>query len=91
MRNLCQVINDMIREIPVYNNEHIYNRLSWVLDDASYRAPEDNIGWDKVSSILKEYVPKDKNNVKDWEIKILSIFSTHPEEEIKKYFEEILK
>lgn len=83
-RNCCGVIAQMIAIIPVENVEFIQS-LEKDFESASYKAPEDTVQWDRVSETLYEYLPEPKE---DWEFEVLSIFTTHPIEAIKKMIEE---
>lgn len=83
-RNCCGVIVQMIAIIPVENIEFIQS-LEKDFESASYKAPEDTVQWDRVSETLYEYLPEPKE---DWEFEVLSIFTTHSIETIKKMIEE---
>jgi len=80
-RDCCQVIIDMLNEIPDSEIE-IIEALKINYEDAFFKAPELNIQWIQTSETLQNYIPLPK---KEWEFKILSIFSTIPIEDIKKF------
>jgi hypothetical protein len=81
MRRECtKVIKTMIALVPK-NKEDLIERLNWHLVDASLKAPEQNIQWVRLSETIQEYFINPKE---DWEIKLLSVFSCLPENDIKK-------
>ena len=82
MRNCCSVIEEMIKFIPK-EEEDLIRALSWNYEDSLYKAPEETIQWERTSDTLVRYIGTPNIN-KSWQIKILSIFSTIPEEEIIK-------
>lgn len=83
-RNCCAVISEMLANIPPTETELIKD-LNWNYDDASYKAHEENIQWDRTQSTLVKHIPKP---IEDWHFKVLSIFSTMTVEAIKKAVEE---
>ena len=86
-KRLCtDVIDQMINIIPKENTQLIQD-LQWNHIDASYKAPEETIQWYRTSETLRKHIPNPKEN---WEFDVLSIFTTEPVDEIKKYFQEDL-
>ena len=91
MRNLINVINEMLSVIPSKEKDLI-RTLEDIQDSQRFRAPEDMIGWwqisDELGYILNEIedIPKFLRRIKtpEWKLKLFSIFSTQDLEEIKK-------
>ena len=91
MRNLINVINEMLSVIPSKEKDLI-RTLEDIQDSQRFRAPEDMTGWweisDKLGYILNEIedIPKFLRRIKtpEWKLKLFSIFSTQDLEEIKK-------
>lgn len=81
MRNLKDVINEMLKVIPE-DEINLIDALKDVRNDQIYRAPEDTIGWELVSEELQS-IPLNSNS-EYWKFKIFSIFSTMSIEDIKK-------
>jgi len=80
IRNCCDVIRDMINEIPV-DCEDFIKELNWNYEDASYKAPEETIQWKRTSETLGKYITIP---IEDWEFRVCSIFTTKSVEELKK-------
>ncbi len=80
-RNCVEVIKLMLKEIPLIeeNFNFIYN-LKWNLNDASYKAPEQDIQWIRTSETLQKFIP---NPNLDWHFQVLSIFTTKTINELK--------
>jgi hypothetical protein len=84
MRNLSEVINKILREIPESNQKFI-NELKNNLSSVSCAAPKlIPMWWNEVYATIQGNIPEKLN--KEWHFKILSIFSIKPIEEIKEYF-----
>lgn len=91
MRNLINVINEMLSVIPSKEKDLI-RTLEDIQDSQRFRAPEDMKGWwqisDELGYILNEIedIPKFLRRIKipEWKLKLFSIFSTQDLEEIKK-------
>lgn len=81
MRNLIDVINEMLKVVPK-EQEQIISYLKAIQDSQIYRAPENMIGWYQVSEMLQEFEFNKKTPM--WQLEMCSIFSTQPLEEIKK-------
>lgn len=81
MRNLIDVINEMLKVVPK-KEEYIISCLKDIQDSQKCRAPEDMIGWHQVSELLQEFEFNKKTPM--WQLKMCSIFSTQPLEEILK-------
>lgn len=81
MRNLIDVINQLLSVIPK-SEEQIRNELLDIQDSQKFRAPEDMIGWYQVSEILQNFTFN--KTTPSWQLKMCSIFSTQPLEEIKR-------
>lgn len=81
MRNLKDVINEMLKVIPK-DEINLIDALKDIRNNQIYRAPEDTVGWELVSEELQLI---DLNfNSEYWKFKIFSIFSTMSIEDIKK-------
>jgi hypothetical protein len=78
-RNCCEVIINMIDKIPDTKRSFIKD-LKWNYEDASYKAPEENIQWIRTQKTLLKHIPVPKE---DWEFEVLSIFTTKSVEELK--------
>ena len=81
-RNCCEVILEMIKEIPE-EEAGLIDELNKDLEDASFKAPELTIQWDRTMRTLMNHLPKPS---KDWHWKVLSIFTTKPVEALKAEF-----
>lgn len=80
-RNIITVINSIIKEIPSNYSVH---QLELVKNDASYRAPEDQlICWNNLQRTLIDLIPELHSDDEEWKFKVWSIFSTTPVEDIK--------
>jgi len=83
MRNYNKVLTEILAEVPKDEIELI-KQLEWHIEDGNYKAPEETLHWRRVSETLGEDITPP---TKDWEFKVLSIFSTLPLYEVKKYYE----
>ena len=81
MRNLKDVINEMLKVIPE-DELNLIDALKSIRNNQIYRAPEDTVGWELVSEEL-ELIDLDLDS-EYWKFKIFSIFSTMSIEDIKK-------
>ena len=79
MRNLIDVINEMLKVVPKKETQ-IISYLEDIQDSQKYRAPEDMIGWYQVSEMLQGFEYNKKTPM--WKLEMCSIFSTQPMEEI---------
>jgi len=81
MRSLYEVIDQIIKEIPKKEEGFIIS-LKSRRESALYTAPEVmSLRWGEVSTILGIYLPK--KLTEDWHFKVVSIFSTIPEEDLR--------
>lgn len=78
-RNCVAVIEKMIEKIPEHETEFI-NKLKWNQEDASYKAPEETLQWQRTMETLMEFLPAPR---KTWEFEVLSIFTTRSIEELR--------
>lgn len=91
MRNLIDVIDEMLSVIPKREESLIYF-FEDIKESQKFRAPEDMTGWwqisDELGHILNEIedIPKFLRRIKipEWKLKLFSIFSTDSLDEIKK-------
>ena len=81
MRNLIDVIDEMLKVVPKGQSLIIYY-LKDIQESQKCRAPEDMIGWHQVSALLRGFKFNKKTPM--WQLKMCSIFSTQPLEEILK-------
>ena len=80
VRRLCHVvIEQMLKHVPEEQVEFIA-ALKWNQEDSSYKAPEENIQWERTMFTLQEYIPAP---IQDWEYQVLSIFTTRSIDELK--------
>jgi hypothetical protein len=85
-RNIVDVINTIKPYVPV-DREQLLLGLEWIINDTYYRAPEDvGLSWEILAENLFDEIGEIP--IEDWHFKVLSIFSTVPEEEIR---EEVAK
>ena len=82
-RNCCAVIAQMMEKIPS-GNDKLVKDLKWNLEDASYKAPEQNIQWQRTMKTIQKHFPDPKE---DWEFEVLSIFTTKTAFQLKKEIE----
>ena len=84
MRNLVNVIDAMIKNIPENEVDLIKELERIKSDQIQWTAPESMVRWEEVSYVLQDslYNPKPKE---EWEFQVLSIWSTKSIEEIKEY------
>lgn len=87
MRECTEVIKQMLEIVPK-ENQPLIDDLMWNYNDASYKAPEEVIQWERTSGTLQKHIVNPKE---DWEFQVLSIFSTVPFEEIKEYYKPIIQ
>jgi hypothetical protein len=78
-RNCAVVILEMIDKIPKHKVDFI-EALNWNLNEASYKAPEENLQWIRTQNTLLKHIVKMEE---DWEYEIISIFTTRPIEDLK--------
>ena len=76
----------MIDRIPADKKDFIKD-LQWNYEDATYKAPEETLQWDRTQSTLIEHIP---NPSEDWEFEVLSIFTTKSVEDLRIAFKNTL-
>lgn len=82
MRNLADVIDQIVE---VSTNEELNGKLEKIKSDIFFTAPEVMpMRWDLVSEALEESIPMPLKT--DEHVKIISIFTTFPEEKVKVEF-----
>tara|TARA_R110000822_G_scaffold233483_1_gene364912 strand:+ start:28 stop:318 length:291 start_codon:yes stop_codon:yes gene_type:complete len=80
-RNCGVVITEMLTKVPkIKDNVELIEALNWHIEDASYKAPEETLQWERTMNTLQKYIPKPKE---EWQFEVLSIFTTQPIEAIK--------
>jgi len=83
-RNCCVVIATMLKLVPETETELIKD-LEWNFDDASYKAPEETLQWQRTMQTLGKHIPKP---TEDWHFDVLSIFTTRSVDELKSITDE---
>lgn len=78
-RNCVEVIDKILALVPEGEMEFIID-LKWNREDASYKAPEEVLQWQRTAETLRKHIPMPKL---DWHFEILSLFIKKPIEEIK--------
>jgi len=78
-RNCCAVIAKMMGKIPQEKTELIKD-LYRNFEDASYKAPEETLQWQRTQQTLIKHLPKP---TEDWEFEMLSIFTTQPIDDLR--------
>lgn len=79
-RRICtQVITEMLSKVPKDKTKLIKD-LNWNHNDASYKAPEETLQWQRTTETLMKHIP---NPTEDWEWEVLSIFTTKSIDELK--------
>lgn len=86
MRNLIDVINEMLKVVPK-KEKQIISYLEDIQESQKCRAPEDMIGWYQVSEMLQEFEYNKKTPM--WKLEMCSIFSTQPMEEFLEILREL--
>lgn len=69
----------MLEKVPADKTELIKD-LEWNYEDASYKAPEETLQWNRTMQTLMKHIPEPKA---EWEFEILSIFTTKTVDELK--------
>lgn len=82
-RDCCEVIREMIEHLPEEKKEFKAD-LEWNLEDASFKAPEETLQWNRTMQTLQKHIPKPSE---DWEYEMLSIFTTRSIDELKEMVE----
>tara|TARA_R110000822_G_scaffold25937_14_gene78494 strand:+ start:439 stop:762 length:324 start_codon:yes stop_codon:yes gene_type:complete len=81
-RNCGYVITQMLTKIPKSKDTtELIEALEWNRDDASYKAPEETLQWQRTTQTLMKYIPDPSE---DWQFEVLSIFTTRTVDEVKK-------
>ena len=79
-RNCCVVIRQMLEKVPS-DKEDFIEALRWNLNDASYKAPEETLQWERTAETLQRYIPYPPTE--DWQFEVLSIFMVKPVNELR--------
>ncbi|EOS8268462.1 hypothetical protein ABTI76_001036 [Bacillus cereus] len=83
MRNLIDVINQILE---VSTNKELNERLEQIKFDAGFTAPElMHMRWDLTQATLETHILNPLES--DETLKIISIFTTKPEEEVRREFQ----
>ena len=69
----------MLQKVPLTETDFIKD-LEWNFEDASYKAPEETLQWQRTQQTLVKHIPVPKE---EWQFEVLSIFTTQPIESIK--------
>ena len=84
MRNLSEVIEAIKAEIPNKGDENdlLLHRIDKILDSVNYASPENQgLWWNELAILLNNDLPKPLE--KEWQVKVVSIFTTKSEDEVK--------
>ena len=79
-RDCTKVIAAMLIVVPATKPE-FRKALEWNLDDANYKAPEENLQWHRTMKTLEKHIPAP---AQDWEFTVLSIFTLRTVEELRR-------
>lgn len=83
MRNIKEVIDKIINEIPT-DLKDLIDALNRLKIDTNLRAPElDFENWNELHDIIFSYINIDNQYLMDYELNIISIFTTKSISEIK--------
>lgn len=93
---------DVAKEIQKALPEELKEKMNWILNDLSYKAPEEKLGWDRLMSKVYEITGLEVNEnyepinpevllSDDWKIKVMSILSTIPEDKLREDIEKRVK
>ena len=74
----------MLEKVPTEKTDFIKD-LKWNYEDASYKAPEETLQWERTMNTLQKHIPIPKE---EWEYDVLSIFTTKSIDELKILFNE---
>lgn len=86
-RNCCDVIQQILNIVPE-EEISLIKSLKWCLEDASFKAPEETIQWQRTYDAINDYlINKKESTPEEWEYKMLSIFSTKSVKELKELYE----
>lgn len=78
-RNCCEVISQMLEKVPA-SETSLREDLEWNKEDASFKAPEEDIQWIRTSLTLRKHIGKP---TEEWHFEVLSIFTTLSIEDLK--------
>lgn len=78
-RDCSKVIEEMVSHIPLDKTE-LLKELGWNSEDASYKAPEETLQWERTQQTLIKYIPKPAEK---WEFEVLSIFTALSIDDLK--------
>jgi hypothetical protein len=81
-RNCCEVIKQMMKKIPADQVELIKD-LQWNYEDASYKAPEETLQWERTMNTLMKHI---LTPTQEWQFEVISIFTTTSVEQLKMDF-----
>ncbi|MFF1992856.1 hypothetical protein ACFVWC_16570 [Bacillus mycoides] len=82
MRNLIDVINQILE---ISTNKELNEKLKHYKNNVGYTAPEsEKANWEWVGVLLDSYIPNPLESEET--LKIVSIFTTHSEDEIRKEY-----
>ena len=79
-RRDCMVVIEKMMEFIPKEKKELIKDLLWNHDDASYKAPEQQIQWERTRETLVKHIKEPKE---DWEFKVLNEFTMIPIDELK--------
>ena len=82
-RDCCKIIEAMIEKIPSDKTNFIKD-LEWNLEDASYKAPEETLQWERTQDTLIKHIGRAPSQ--DWEFEVISIFTAKSIENLREQF-----
>lgn len=80
MRNCCVVIKQIKEKVPE-DLVDFHKDLDWCYNDASYKAPEEVIQWERLSEAMYKHIGE--KPTLDWQFEAISILTTKSIEELK--------
>ena len=83
-RDCSTVIAEMLTKIPK-ENEDLIKALNWNMEDASFKAPEETLQWERTMHTLGKYIPLPET---EWHFEVISVFTKKSIEELKIDFDQ---
>jgi hypothetical protein len=75
MRYLGDVISQIIRVIPIEDNDYFIDRLKSIRNSHSYASPElQKMWWDNCAETLMGHLPKKISLMNEWQQQIIKIW-----------------
>lgn len=90
MRNLIDVIDEMVEHIPEERTSFIQGMERIREDQLKWTAPESNVRWEEVAELLS-YETLSTKPTEDWKFKVQSIWTCRPIEDLKEAADKLEK